>query len=110
MPEIYSDALAQRPNVKLYNYKVDGEWKSHTYQEVYDMLPDIGFGLRALGVKEQDKVGILSENRPEWCFFDWTCAHFNFVSVPVYQTSIAKQIEYILDHSECKVVVVSNEE
>jgi len=42
--------------------------------------------------------------------FDWTCAHFNFVSVPVYQTSIPKQIEYILNHSECKVVIVSNEE
>ena len=48
MPEIYSDALAKRPNLKLYNYKVDGEWKSHTYQEVYDLLPDIGFGLKAL--------------------------------------------------------------
>ncbi len=110
MPEIYSDALAQGPDRKLYNYKVGDEWKSHTYQEVYDILPDIGFGLYALGLKEQDKVGILSENRPEWCFFDWTCAHFNFVSVPVYQTSIAKQIEYILNHAECKVVVVSNEE
>ncbi len=110
MPEIYSDALAKRPDLKLYNYKVGDEWKSHTYQEVYDMLPDLGFGLQSLGIKKQDKVGILSENRPEWCFFDWTCAHFNFVSVPVYQTSIPKQIKYILNHSECKVVVVSNEE
>jgi long-chain acyl-CoA synthetase len=110
MPGIYSDALIKRANIKLYNYKEDGEWKSHTYQEVYEMLPDIGFGLRSLGVQEQDKVGILSENRPEWCFFDWTCSHFNFVSVPVYQTSIPKQIEFILNHSECKVVVVSNQE
>ena len=110
MPEIYSDALAKRPDLKLYNYKVGDEWKSHTYQEVYDMLPDLGFGLRSLGIEAQDKVGILSENRPEWCMFDWTCAHFNYVSVPVYQTSIPKQIEYILNHSECKVVVVSNEE
>ncbi|MCF7833329.1 MAG: long-chain fatty acid--CoA ligase [Candidatus Marinimicrobia bacterium] len=110
MPALYADALAQGPDRKLYNYKVGDEWKSHTYQEVYDMLPDLGFGLRSLGIEAQDKVGILSENRPEWCFFDWTCAHFNYVSVPVYQTSIPKQIEYILNHSECKVVVVSNEE
>ena len=110
MPDLYSDALAQGPDRKLYNYKVGDEWKSHTYQEVYDMLPDLGFGLRSLGIEAQDKVGILSENRPEWCMFDWTCAHFNYVSVPVYQTSIPKQIEYILNHSECKVVVVSNEE
>ena len=110
MPDLYSDALAKRPDVKLYNYKVGDEWKSYTYQEIYDILPDLGFGLKSLGIEAQDKVGILSENRPEWCMFDWTCAHFNYVSVPVYQTSIPKQIEYILNHSECKVVVVSNEE
>ena len=110
MPGLYSDALSHGPDRKLYNYKVGDEWKSHTYQEVYDMLPDLGFGLQTLGIKAQDKVGILSENRPEWCMFDWTCAHFDYVSVPVYQTSIPKQIEYILNHSECKVVVVSNEE
>ncbi|MEA2076988.1 MAG: long-chain fatty acid--CoA ligase [Candidatus Marinimicrobia bacterium] len=110
MPGIYSDALGKGPDRKLYNYKIDGEWKSYTYQEVYDMLPDLGFGLQTLGIKAKDKVGILSENRPEWSFFDWTCSHFNFVSVPIYQTSIPKQIDYILNHSECKVVVVSNEE
>ncbi|MCD6337064.1 MAG: long-chain fatty acid--CoA ligase [Candidatus Marinimicrobia bacterium] len=110
MPEIYLDALAQGPDRKLYNYKIGDEWKSYTYQEIYDLLPDLGFGLRSLGIKAKDKIGILSENRPEWCMFDWTCSHFNFVSVPIYQTSIPKQIEYILNHSECKVVVVSNEE
>ena len=70
MPDLYSDALAQGPDRKLYNYKVGDEWKSHTYQEIYDMLPDLGFGLRSLGIEAQDKVGILSENRPEWCMFD----------------------------------------
>ncbi len=110
MPALYADALSKGPNRKLYNYKSEGEWKNFTYQETYDQLPDLGFGLFSLGVKKQDKVAILSENRPEWCFFDWTCIHFNFVSVPIYQTSIPKQVKYILNHSEAKVVVVSNQE
>ena len=110
MPELFSDALSKGPERKLYHYKSEDEWKSYTYQEVYRMLPDLGFGLQALGVKKNDKVAILSENRPEWCMFDWTCAHFNFVSIPVYQTSIPKQIEYILSHSEAKVVIASNQE
>lgn len=74
------------------------------------MFSILGFGLLSLGVKAKDKVGILSENRPEWCLFDWACTYFNFTSVPVYQTSIPKQISYILNHSECKVVIVSNRE
>ena len=110
MPQLYSDALSQGPERKLYHYKDGTEWKSYSYQEVYNMLPDLGFGLQSLGIKKNDKVAILSENRPEWCFFDWTCSHFGFTTIPVYQTSIPKQIEYILNHSEAKVVIASNKE
>jgi long-chain acyl-CoA synthetase len=110
MPALFSDALSKGPERKLYHYKSGEEWKSYTYQEVFQLLPDLGFGLQALGLKKNDKVAILSENRPEWCFFDWACAHFGFASVPIYQTSIPKQIEYILNHSEAKVAIVSNQE
>jgi long-chain acyl-CoA synthetase len=41
---------------------------------------------------------------------DWACAHFGFASVPIYQTSIPKQIEFILNHSEAKILVVSSKE
>ncbi|MFA6793835.1 MAG: long-chain fatty acid--CoA ligase, partial [Candidatus Neomarinimicrobiota bacterium] len=95
---------------KALNYKVNGAWKSYTYQDVYEHLQLVGFGLRALGLGEGDKVAILSENRPEWCMTDWACAHFNMVSVPIYQTSIPRQIEYILNHAECKALIVSNKD
>lgn len=110
MPELFSDALSRGPERHLYHFKDNDEWKSYTYQETYDMLPDLGFGLQALGVKKTDKVAILSENRPEWCLIDWACAHFNYVSVPIYQTSIPKQIDYILNHSEAKVVIASDQD
>ena len=110
MPELFSDALSRGPERKLYFYKSGDEWASYSYQDVYDILPELGFGLQTLGVKKNDTVAILSENRPEWCMFDWTCSHFGFVSVPIYQTSIPKQIEYIINHAECKVAVVSSEE
>lgn len=110
MPEIFADAMLGGLDRKVFNYKVNGEWKSYTYQEVYEHLQLIGFGLRALGLAEGDRVGILSENRPEWSMSDWACAHFNMVSVPIYQTSIPRQIEYILNHAECKVLIVSNKD
>ncbi len=107
MPGILADALSKNAHRKLYFYKKDGEWRSHSNMDLWNVLSSLGFGLMALGVKKQDKVAILSENSPEWCFFDWTCSHFNFVSVPIYQTSIPKQIQFILNHSEAKVAVVS---
>lgn len=110
MPQIFADALLGGTERKLYNVKQDGEWVSYTYQDVYDTIQRIGFGLQAIGTKPKDKIAILSENRPEWSMIDWACAHFGFASVPVYQTSIPKQIEFILNHSEAKIVVVSSKE
>ncbi|MFO7841500.1 MAG: AMP-binding protein [Fidelibacterota bacterium] len=110
MPEVFADALLGGKDRKVFNHKQDGEWKSFTYQEVYNYIQNIGFGLHSLGVKKNDKVGILSENRPAWSMTDWTCAHFGFVSVPIYQTSIPRQIDYITNHAECKVIVVSSKE
>ncbi len=110
MPDIFADALLGGTLRKLYNVKRDGEWKSFTYQDAYDTFSRIGFGLHTLGVKAKDKVGILSENRPEWSMTDWACAYFGFVSVPIYQTSVPSQIEYIINHSECKVVIASSKE
>ena len=110
MPEIFADALLGGMDRKLYNVKRDGTWVSFSYRDVNETIQRIGFGLYALGVKAKDRVGILSENRPEWNMFDLACAHFNITSVPVYQTCIPKQIEFILNHAKVKVLVVSSKE
>jgi long-chain acyl-CoA synthetase len=110
MPEVFADALLGGTERKLYNFKKNEKWESFTYQDVYETIQRIGFGFHALGLKQRDKVGILSENRPEWSMTDWACSHFGMVSVPVYQTSISKQIEFILNHAEVKVVIVSSKE
>jgi len=110
MPEIFADALLGGTDRKLLNVKRNDEWVSFTYQDVNDTIPRIGFGFYALGLKQKDRVGLLSENRPEWNMTDWACAHFNFTSVPVYHTCIPKQIEFILNHAEIKVLIVSSKE
>ncbi len=110
MPEVFADALLGGTDRKLLNVKRNDKWVSFTYQDVNDTIQRIGFGFHALGLKQKDRVGLLSENRPEWNMTDWACAHFNFTSVPVYHTCIPKQIEFILNHAEIKVLIVSSKE
>ncbi len=110
MPEVFADALLGGKDRNAYNHKREGEWKSFTYQDVYENIQNVGFGFHALGLKKGDKIAIFSENRPEWSMTDWTCAHFGFVSVPIYQTSIPRQINYIVNHAECNVIIASSKE
>ncbi|MEA3391917.1 MAG: AMP-binding protein, partial [Candidatus Marinimicrobia bacterium] len=110
MPEVFADALLGGTDRKLLNVKRNNEWVSFTYQDINETIPRIGFGFHALGLKQKDRVGILSENRPEWNMTDLACAHFNFTSVPVYHTCIPKQIEFILNHAEVKILIVSSKE
>jgi long-chain acyl-CoA synthetase len=64
-------------------------------------------GLASLGVDRGDRVAILSENRPEWPMTDFAALALGAMTVPIYTTYLAPQVEYILKDSDAKVVVVS---
>ncbi|MEW6365347.1 MAG: long-chain fatty acid--CoA ligase [Acidobacteriota bacterium] len=67
------------------------------------------YGLCALGVEKEDKVALLSENRPEWAICDFGILCAGSVNVPIYTTLPADQIKYILADSDTTVQIVSNE-
>jgi long-chain acyl-CoA synthetase len=68
----------------------------------------MSLGLRELGIRDGDRVAILSENRPEWAIADYACLTARFTDVPIYPTLPARQIEYILRDSGAVALVVSS--
>jgi long-chain acyl-CoA synthetase len=65
-------------------------------------------GLGKAGVEPGDRVAILSENRAGWAISDLGIQSVRAVTVPIYATNTAEQIAYVLNHSEAKIVFVSN--
>ena len=63
----------------------------------------------SLGLKPGDRIGLLSENRPEWHIADFAILLGRWILVPIYPTLSPSQIEYLLSHSGCRAVVVSNQ-
>lgn len=55
-----------------------------------------------------DRVAILSENRPEWSISDFACQVGRYIVVPIYSTLSQSQIHYLLVHSACRVLILSN--
>ena len=101
---------AATPTDTALRHKRLGIWKEFSWADYADRAAAVGSGLRALGVGRGDKVAIHAENRPEWVISDLGVQGIAAVAVGVYPTSPAAEVEYLLAHSEAKVVIAEDEE
>jgi long-chain acyl-CoA synthetase len=85
----------------------DGRWTALDYRELAERVHAVSIGLRELGVRDGDRVAILSENRPEWAITDYACLTARATDVPIYPTLPARQVQYILRDSGAVAAVVS---
>ncbi len=88
--------------------KAAGAWAPVSAADFGERTKGLALGLALLGVDRQDRVAILSENRPEWPMTDFATLSLGAMTVPIYTSYLAPQVEYILRDSLAKVVVVSN--
>ncbi len=87
-------------------FKAGGRWVPISWAEYALAVRRLANALLCWGVTAGDKVAIWSINRPEWHVADLAAAHCGAASVGLYPTLAAAQMEYQLNHSEAKVVVV----
>lgn len=87
-----------------------GRWREYTWEEYARRAANIGLGLRELGVGAGDTVAIHSENRPAWLLADLGIQGIGAVTVGIYPTSPAAEVEYLLAHSESVVLIAEDEE
>ena len=71
------------PQEQCISHKVNGQWKSYSTQQVIGIASRVALGLVASGVQKGDKVGLISESRPEWNFVDLACQLIGAVTVPM---------------------------
>lgn len=89
-------------------HKINGNWKKYSTSETVKYAQLLGQGLIELGVKPNDKIGIISEGRPEWIFVDIACQQVGAILVPLYPTLSTTEYEIILEEAEVNVLFVSN--
>jgi long-chain acyl-CoA synthetase len=89
--------------------KYDGQWVKTSTKDYLDQAFAVSKALIDLGIKKNDKIGIISTtNRTEWNIFDIAILQIGAQSVPIYPTITDKDYEYILNHSECKLCIISD--
>jgi long-chain acyl-CoA synthetase len=88
----------------------DGRWEDVTYAEFAAQVAAVAKGLIAGGIQAGDRVGLLAKTRYEWTVLDYAIWTAGGVVVPVYETSSADQISWILADSGARAIVVETAE
>ena len=88
----------------------DERWRNVSAQEFLDEVRSLAKGLLASGIKPGDAVAIMSRTRYEWPVIDFALWFTGAVSVPIYETSSANQIEWILQDSDSIAFFVETDE
>lgn len=91
-----------------FEFKRAGTWHSVSTAEFILRVEELFFALRALGLKVGDRVAIMSENRVEWAISDYAALCVGAITVPIYPTLSASQVEALLHDSRPTVVFVSS--
>src|SRR4051794_19588961 len=97
-----AEKYGDRPAVRR---KADGEWKSTTFDGVWDVVSEIGRGFLSLGLGKGDRVCILSGTRPAWTYVDFGISAAGGVVVPIYPTNSPEECQWVAGNSEARGVV-----
>jgi long-chain acyl-CoA synthetase len=107
---LWRDAVAAGRTGPAYLHEVDGDWVEVSPAEAAVAVGELANGLLALGVGKGEAFGILARTTLEWALFDFALALVGAVGAPVYATSSARDVRYVLEHSESVGVLCEDEE
>ncbi len=110
LPALLLGHARDRPGDTAMREKHRGLWREFTWAEYAERVARTAHGLRELGVEAGDRVAIHAENRPEWLVADMAIQGIGAISVGIYPTSPAAEVEYLLDHSGAVVLIAEDEE
>ncbi len=87
-----------------------GIWQTYTWVDYLNQVKEFALGLKSLGFKREDKAGIIGDNRPQLYWAMAATQSLGGMPVPLYQDSIATEVEYVLNHADVKFVIAEDQE
>jgi len=108
LTQLFFDAVERHDKPDALQHKVNGAYKPISSRAVAERVRRAGLGLTELGVSAGDRVGIMSENRPEWAIADYACLTTSLTDVPLYPNLPPEQAAYILRDAGAVAIFVSD--
>ena len=105
--DLFSAAVVSEKR-DLLREKREGVWQEISARTLAEKVRATAMGLYALGVRANDHVGLLSENRSEWTIADLGVLHCGAADVPIYATQAPPQVAYILNDAGVEVLFIAS--
>ena len=106
--------LEHFPKTDMFAAKINNAWEPISTAETIAMVNRLSAGLIKIGVggndmtvNKQDKVALISRNRPEWLMLDMACQQIGAILCPIYPTTNVNELEFIFNDAEIKIAFVS---
>jgi len=106
LAEIIDHNAQHLPDTVVFSRREKTGWEPVTALQVREQVRGVAQGLLAAGVQPGDRVVLMSKTRYEWQLVDFAIWSVGAVTVPVYETSAAEQLRWILDDSAAVAAVV----
>ncbi len=105
------------PKEDMFAAKENGEWKKYSTREVKKTIDKLSMGLLQLGlsgnnmtIEQQDKIAVISKNRPEWLMLDLACQQIGVALCPIYPTTNINELQFIFNDATVKYVFLSGQD
>lgn len=108
--DLLVDRAKKTPSLTLFAQETDSGYSSISAVEFLAEVQQVAKGLIASGIQQSQAVAIMSRTRYEWTVLDFAIWFAGAVSVPVYETSSAAQMEWILSNSDSVALFAENED
>lgn len=104
------ERVSQYKNREVFQFKNKStqKYESITWDELLDSTDKVSKSLLSLGFGHTDKIGILSNNKPEWTIADLGIFAIRGVVVPLYATASKQEIKYIIDETKMRLLFAGN--
>jgi long-chain acyl-CoA synthetase len=106
LTDLVVDNAVRQPHRVAFRRKVDGHWQDVTAREFLADVSALAKGFVAAGIRPGERVGLMARTRYEWTLTDFAIWFAGAVTVPIYETSSAEQVSWILGDSGAVACVV----
>ncbi|MGI9510523.1 MAG: AMP-binding protein [Geminicoccaceae bacterium] len=110
LPKLLKRNAEHWPDEVAVREKDFGIWKAHSWADSLAEVQGLASGLLALGITRGQVIGVIGRNRPYWVWAELAGHSIGAMSLGIYEDSLGKEVSYLLDYGEVKLVFAEDEE